>query len=188
MRCPRCGDDYRDPVEVCAECRIPLVDPAAGPRPAALLGTFDPAVADPVTALLDDQQIVHELEPTDGAVRIHVDPARREAARAELTVRWPELLAQLPREQLLAVRSAAADGQLAGWHDAPRGAWVDRAGRLRVAAEPEEERAADARRVLGPSMVALGAVLVLFGWYAGSGDLPVVAGVVLVIGGLLAPR
>ncbi len=197
MHCPRCGDEYRDDIGVCAECGEPLVRPDAPvqvpPRAGALLGTFHPDVATEVTDLLAERGIVHDTVPVDGAVEVLVDGDWRDETRAELTVRWDEVLSQLPRPQRREVLTGGgpargSDGPLAGWYDAPSGAWIDRHGRLQVPSGEQAEREADARRVVGPGMVTLGAVLALFGWYTGGSDLLLVAGVALTLAGPLVPR
>ena len=82
----------------------------------------------------------------------------------------------------------AAGGSQPGWYDAPRGAWVDRAGRVQVEAADDEESERDARRVLGPSLLTIGAVLLLFGWYAGGSAFAVLAGIALILLGVFLPH
>ncbi len=187
MRCPRCHDEYQDGVTRCSECDVALIgdDEPLPPRIDALLGRFHPVVAEAVVALLAHRRIGHEQRVADDGVEILVDRTYRDDLRAELAMRWSDVVGHLPADDMYEV--LAAGGSQPGWLDAPRGAWVDRQGRIQVeAADEESER--DARRVLGPSILTIGAVLLLFGWYAEGSALAVLAGIALVLLGIFLPR
>lgn len=185
--CPRCRDEYRDGVERCAECDVPLV-PEGAPLPPqvdAVLGRFHTAAVAAIVDVLERRGIAHELRPLDGdRVELLVDRDFRDDLRAELVVNWSGLVAALPDEER--TRIAAAGGAQPGWFDAPRGAWMDAQGRLQVERTEEEELAADARRTVGPALAAVGGMLVVFGWWAGS-EIAVVAGIAALAIGLLLP-
>lgn len=146
------------------------------------LGSFHPAVAERVEALVRGHGVAHRRADHDDHVALAVDRAWVDDLRAELVTRWPEVVGQLPDEQRGVV--TALGGELPGWHDAPHGGWVDRAGRLVV----EEPDAAGELRVMGPALVAIGAVLLLVGWYADTSPLVVVAGIAASVAGLVLPR
>lgn len=184
MRCPDCGDEYQPGIEVCADCRVPL-GAGVSPAPDRLLGTFHPLAADTLMGLLAERGIAHRAAREGEAVRVLVEDTWRDPLRAELTVGWRELVGRLPRDEMEEV--LAQGGRQPGWYDAPRGGWIDRAGRLKVAHQ-QEEREDDATRTVGPAMALAGAVLVLLGWYAaGPGWMPTL-GLVLIVLGLLLPR
>ena len=184
--CPRCRDEYREGVEQCAECGVALLPDGAAipPRVDAVLGRFHPVAAAPVVEVLERRGIAYERRELDGNdVELAVDRAFRDDLRAELVLNWSGLVASLEPEE----RAELPDGDgHPGWIDAPRGAWMDAQGRLQVERSAEEELEADARRTVGPSLAALGGVLVIFGWWGGS-ELAVVLGVVLLVVGLLLP-
>lgn len=185
--CPRCHDEYREGVERCAECGVDLLPDGAPvpPRVDAVLGRFHPVAAAPVVDVLERRGIAYERRELDGdRVELVVDREFRDDLRAELVLNWSGLIASLEPEERADI-DGGGDGH-PGWFDAPRGAWMDAQGRLQVERTVEEELEADARRTLGPSLAALGAVLVLFGWWGGS-ELAVVLGVVLLVVGLLLP-
>lgn len=188
MRCPLCGDEYQDGVTHCADCGVELLPPDATVRPRAdaLLGTFHPAVAERLTGLLRHRGIAHSTMPVDERVEILVDRAYRDDLRAELLVSWEGIVAGIDRELVYDILSEG--GRLPGWYDPPRSTWVDRAGRMQVGGDTEDEQQAESRRVIGPSLVTVGGVLVLFGWYAGSSALAVVTGIGMVLLGLFLPR
>lgn len=187
MRCPRCHDEYEDHVSRCAGCGIPLVpdDEPLPPQVDALLGTFHPVVAGRIEQLLAHRRIAYETVPANGTIEILVDREYRDDLRAELALNFGQLLAAIPPEEREAVN--ADGGRQPGWFDAPQGAWVDRSGRIQVEPADTEELDADARRVVGPSLLTVGAVLLVFGWYAGSA-VAVLTGIALVAIGLFLPR
>lgn len=192
MHCPSCGAEYEPHVRTCPDCDVALVsDPALIAPPTAHLGRFHHAVALEVAEFAGRRGI----EPTIGAaedgdgVTIRVPTSRRDGLRADLMVAWPSLFSELGPEDQQAVRELR--GPLAGWYDAPDGAWVDRQGRLRAAPPREEEEAADADRALGPALVAIGMIVLVVAWYVGPGLLRLAAAIVglaLVLLGLFAPR
>lgn len=186
--CPRCHDEYEPGVGRCATCDLPLVADGVPlpPRVDALLGVFHPVAADPVVALLARRGIAHDVVPSGDTVEVIADRAWRDDLRAELALTWGELVGGLDPESRGILLTAG--GPLPGWLDAPEGAWVDRDGRVQVDGAHGEAEEADARRTVGPVMAAIGAVLVVFGWYAGAGAGVVVAGVGLLLVGLLLPR
>lgn len=187
MRCPECGDEYQPGIGTCADCGVALRPPGVPPPalPEQVLGVFHPLVAERITALLADRGITHRSTSGDDAVRVLVDDARRDELRTELTVGWREVIRRLPREDRLEVLSGG--GRQPGWYDAPRGGWIDRSGRLRMSDE-QEERTDDARRTVGPGLVGLGSVMLLFAWYADGPGLLVFVGITLLAAGLLLPR
>lgn len=153
------------------------------------VGRFHPAAAEAVVELARRRGIPTDVEKADDSIDVLVPGEHRDDLRAQLTVAWDGVLARLDPVAQLDVR--AAGGRLAGWVDAPEGAWVDREGKLRVAASDEEERAADLGRTLGPALMAAGLLLGLLAWYMGEGRLRLltaVAGVALVAVGLFLPR
>lgn len=191
MRCPVCHDEYEPDVVRCADCDVPLLAGDA-PLPArvdALLGTFHPVVAERILALVAHRGIAADAVPADGRVEVIVDREWRDDLRAELVVSWADLVARLPDEERGEV--VALGGPQPGWHDPPRGAWIDRQGRLQVDPTDDEVEEADASRVVGPALLAIGVVLLLFAWYEGGGSSRAIA-VVLGLGsigvGLFVPR
>lgn len=191
MRCPVCGDEYEDGVVACVDCRVPLTAGAGPFRPRldGLLGRFDPALAEPVTALLERRGVAYQVLSAGEDVEVLVERSRRGDLRAELALTWPDLVAGVDDAERLRLVSETS-GNLPGWRDAPEGAWVDRRGRLQVAPSPQEEAEEDARRVAGPSLITLGVFLVLLGWYAGGSfsELSIVVGLALTVTGALLPR
>jgi hypothetical protein len=187
MHCPRCLDEYEPDVATCATCGEPLVAPGApsAPRADALLGRFHPAVAERLEGMLAHRGIAHRRVDRDDDVELYVDRTWRDDLRAELSLTWAQIVLRLPEDSALQVR--ALGGASPGWYDAPRGGWVDRAGKLVVEAE-DQERDADSARLAGPAMVTMGTVLLLLGWYVGAGPLVVLSGVALLLFGLLLPR
>lgn len=187
--CPVCRDEYEDHVVRCADCAVDLVAPGEPVPPVtdARLGTFHPAVLPSVIALLDRRGIEHDALPVaEDRIEVLVERGWRDDLRAELALHWTDLVAALPPEQRSPVM--ADGGQQPGWFDAPRGAWVDRQGRLQVDAGEDELLEEDASRQLGPSLLVLGLVLLVFGWYADASAGVVVLGLGLALVGVLLPR
>jgi hypothetical protein len=187
MRCPRCFDDHEPDVRTCTSCGEPLLPEgvAAPPRADALLGRFHPALADRIGATLEHRRVAHRVVPRDDDVEVYVERTHRDDLRAELALTWSQLVHRLPEEDVLAV--LALGGASPGWFDAPRGGWVDRAGRLVVEAE-DHESGADQARLAGPALATIGAILLLLGWYTGAGGGVVLGGAALLLFGLLLPR
>lgn len=190
MRCPRCQDGFEDHVTVCPDCGVPLVrdgDPDALGAPAvvdARLGVFHPLMAARILALLERRGISHETLTGDAGVAIVVDRAFRDDLRTELALTWADLVRRLPEEE--AAEVGAAGGSTPGWLDPPRGGHVDRQGRLVV--DTEEDAEHDAARVVGPGLVATGAILVVVGWFVLDTAAITVLGVGLAVLGVLLPR
>jgi hypothetical protein len=187
MRCPRCLDEYEPDVATCVACGETLVGPDAVPAPRtdALLGRFHPAVADRLEGVLTHRGIAHRRVDRDDDAELFVDRPWRDDLRAELALTWSQVVHRLPEESALAV--LALGGATPGWYDAPRGGWVDRAGKLVVEAE-DQEHEADTARLAGPAMVTIGTVLLLLGWYVSAGAGVLLAGISLLVFGLLLPR
>lgn len=187
--CPRCRDEYVDGVDVCPACGIPTI-PDGQPLPPQVdrvLGTFHPLLAERIEAILDRRGIAHDVLPLDGdRVEVVVDREFRDDLRAELAVNWQGLVSSLDPDDMYAV--LAAGGEQPGWFDAPRSAWIDREGRLQVEPARHEEDEAEARRVYGPMLLALGGILALFGWYADMSPTFVLVGVTMAAVGLFLPR
>lgn len=190
MRCPTCNDEYDEGVLACADCGselvpdgTPITPPA--PVPDARLGIFHPAVADSVVRLLLRRDVVHRAMPHDDEVEVYVDRRWRDDLRAELTLTWREILRLVDEDRQAEVH--AQGGSAPGWYDAPRGGYIDRAGKL-VVADDDDDQATDASRMLGPAFLTVGAILVVGGWYLVSSTALIVAGVGLVILGLFTPR
>jgi hypothetical protein len=188
MFCPRCLDEYEPHVRTCATCGLALVatDVSAPVLPEARLGTFHPSVASVLTSLLDKRRIIYRSVPEDDGVAVLVDPAWRDDLRAELVLTWHELVRGLPADEVTELLTLGGDTP--GWFDAPRGGWVDRAGRLVVDVDDGEDDARDAGRLVGPAMAMFGAILLLLGWYVGAGAIVVLVGLALLVVGLLLPR
>ena len=191
MRCPNCHDEYEDGVRTCADCGVPLIPPDApapvGGDPAAAtvsLGRFHPTVAVRITELLYRRGIEYDTVTEDDAVRVVVARAWRDDLRAEFALTWSEVVRQLPEDH--AGEVLAAGGSTPGWYDPPRGGHIDREGRLVV--DTDEDEAVDGARVVGPAVLTLGAILVVSGWLVIEMAAVTVAGIGLVIAGLLLPR
>lgn len=200
MRCPNCLDEYEAGVDRCATCRVALVPEDELPDDAAPdrlreataprtphevhLGTFHPAMAGLVVALLDERGIEHGRREHDEGVSLRVDAAWRDDVRAELLVRWDELLAELEVEDAEDVLPTG--GQAPGWLDPPVGGHIDRDGRLVVEGPAEDDP--DSSRTLGPAMIAGGVILAISAWQVVEVPALVLLGVALAILGLLLPR
>lgn len=202
MRCPRCLDDYEPHVHRCTACDVALVPaeqvsadqprerefPAPRPDPAAAaaqhLGRFHPAMATRVLVLLADRGIEAAVHQHDDHTEVAVPGTWRDDVRAELVLRWDELLAGLEADDAPAV--LAAGGHAPGWFDAPLGGHIDRDGKLVVEAPAEDD--ADSGRTLGPAMIAGGAILAVSGWLVVELPVLVLIGIGLVVLGLFLPR
>jgi hypothetical protein len=186
--CPSCYDEYDEGTTVCATCGVPLVadDAPLPPRVDRLLGTFHPILAERIEGLLLRRGIAHTAVPLDDRVEVVVDRDFRDDLRAELAVNWVALVNGLDLEDRAAV--VAAGGEHPGWFDAPIGAWIDREGRLQVDAGPDEEALADAGRLWGPTLLVIGVVVGLFGWYGQDSAFLLLVGIVTAVIGLLLPR
>lgn len=152
------------------------------------LGTFHPSMAAHVSGLLDGRGIAHAVDAAeaDGGVTVQIDPAWRNEVRSELTLRWGDLVASLPEDEVVEV--LASGGAAPGWYDPPQGGYVDRAGRLVVDAGADEEAAEDASRIVGPALLTTGVILAVSGWYVFDATAVALVGVALVIVGLFTPR
>jgi hypothetical protein len=187
--CPSCHDQYTAGTSRCATCHVPLLpdDVTLPPRVDRLLGVFHVGLVDRVTALLARRGIAHETVPAgEDRVEVVVDRDFRDDLRAELAVNWQGIVASLDPEVRAQVLTAGAPQP--GWFDAPTSAWVDRQGRLQVDAGGDEEAMAEAGRLWGPTLVVLGAVIGLFGWYGQDSGALLVAGLLMVGLGLFLPR
>lgn len=190
--CPVCRDEYEDGVGTCPddgatlvpEDRVEEVAPAPGDE---ALGTFHPRMAVELRRLLELRGVPHRLvEVDEQRTEVRVPAGVRDELRAELTVSWGQLLRVLPPDDAPPVLATGPESH-PGWHDAPRGAWVDREGQLRVATD-EDEALADAERSLGPVVAGVGLLLLLLGWIQGGSDLLYLAGGVGLVVGVLLPR
>ena len=203
MRCPSCLDEYEPDVVRCAACDVDLVtdeefdaDADAGtqprPRPARPatdsgprpLGRFHPDMVGLVLEVLQDKGVEHDVRTRDDDVEVAVEAAWRDELRAELLMRWDDLLAELDAD--LAPDVLASGAHAAGWFDAPQGSYIDRDGKLVVDAPPEDD--ADDRRTLGPALVAGGTILAIAGWQVMDVGAVIIAGVALAVVGLFIPR
>ena len=187
--CPRCHDEYADGVTTCASCGVPLLpdDAPLPPRVDRLLGVFHVLVVDRVTAILARRGISHEAVPAgEDRMEVVVDRDHRDDLRAELAVNWDGIVASLDREDVVELVRAGAPQP--GWFDAPTSAWVDREGRLQVDAGGDEEAIAEAGRLWGPTLVVIGVVIGLFGWYGQGSSILLVLGLGMAGLGLFLPR
>jgi hypothetical protein len=185
--CPTCADEFEPGMRRCPACGAPLIPDGADPPPRvdALLGTFHPLVALRLSTMLSGRRIAHEVVPADGRHELVVDRAHRDDLRAELLVNWTDIVGRMATDEMYEV--IAAGGRQPGWYDAPEGSWVDRTGRLQVEGTTDEQHLDDARRLWGPTLVALGAVIGLFGWYGQSSASLLLVGGGMVVLGLLLP-
>jgi secreted PhoX family phosphatase len=117
--------------------------------------------------------------------QIQAHPATRHDRRAELTLTWREILRLVDEERQAEVQ--AEGGSAPGWYDAPRGGYIDRAGRL-VVADDEADSETDASRMVGPAFITVGAIAAIGGWYLVDSSALLVLGIGLVILGLFTPR
>ena len=177
----------------CVDCHVALVNPAdhpgasaQQPPPAKIrLGRFHPPVADLISQLLDRRDIPYTMRLHDDAVEVLVDPTWRDDLRTELAVSWDELLGNLADDA--ATETRALGGNAPGWFDAPQGGYVDRLGRM-VVEVADEDREIDGSRVVGPALLACGAVLIATGWLLVEAGSIVAAGIGLALLGLFVPR
>ncbi|MGM0618526.1 MAG: hypothetical protein ACQEUI_10350 [Actinomycetota bacterium] len=162
--------------------------PAPRPDPAGTsvqhLGRFHPTMATQVLALIEERGIEPAVHPHDDHTEVAVPGMWRNDVRAELVLRWDELLAGLEPDDAPAV--LATGGHTPGWFDAPLGGHIDRDGKLVVDAPAEDD--ADGGRTLGPAMIAGGAILVVSGWQIVELPALVLIGIALVVIGLFLPR
>lgn len=172
----------------CTECGVALIadDQPLPPRVDARLGTFHPTVAGRIVDLLESRRIAHEQAADGDAIRLLVDRRFRDDLRTELAMSWSDIVGRLPEEEMYDVLSSG--GRQPGWFDAPQGAWVDRAGRIQMDPGHDEEAEHDAGRVLGPSLLTVGVVLLLFGWYAGPSPIAILTGIAALLLGAFLPR
>jgi hypothetical protein len=193
MRCPTCGDEYRDEsVRLCADCGVALVPagtaPGLGAPMRARLGRFHPALVDPIRARTAADLEHFETTLHDDGVDVHIGAGAEDRLRAELAVDWEQLLAQLDPEDRAEVM--AGGGRLPGWLDPPDGIWVDREGQLR--ADTSRLDPGHGARAAGPALIAGGGLLLLAAWYVGEGGLgtlvATVIGLAIVLVGIFTPR
>lgn len=202
MRCPSCRDEYEPDVVRCAACDLDLVtdeefealaDDDAQPQPRSArgvdtgprpLGRFHPDIVPLVLDVLREKGVEHDVRTRDDDVEVAVEGQWRDDLRAELLLRWDDLLAELDTD--LAPEVLGSGEHAAGWFDAPLGSYIDRDGKLVVDAPPDDD--ADDRRTLGPTLVAGGAILAIAGWQVVDVGAVVIAGVALVLIGLFIPR
>ena len=182
MSCPRCGDPHGTP-EDCAGCRVPA---ARDPGPDAVLGRFHPVVAERLERLLSQRGVRLGRQERDHDVELRVDPGQRDALRAELAMNWAQIVHGLPEERAMEV--LASGGANPGWFDAPAGGWVDRSGRLVVEPADDDPTASGTPRLAGPALIGAGLLLLLLGWFSGSGDAVLATGAALALLGVLVPR
>jgi hypothetical protein len=136
--------------------------------------------------LLDGRAIANDAITEADRVTILVARDWRDDLRAELALTWGDLVRRLPEEEAAAVLGAG--GSNPGWFDPPRGGHVDRQGRLVVNVDDDEDDEDDAARVIGPTLLTIGAVLVVVGWYVLDSGAVAVAGGGLALLGLFTPR
>jgi hypothetical protein len=201
MRCPSCFDEYEPHVRRCATCGnelVPdealrrddgsLVDPEEPEvqhldRAMRHLGRFHVALAPHVLALIEGKGIEVAQHLGDDEVTITVPGTWRDDIRAELLLRWDEVLAAVDADQAPDV--LAAGGHPPGWPDAPLGGAIDRDGRLVVDAPDDED---DRSRTLGPAMVVGGAILALSGWQVIDSPALLITGLGVMLLGVFLPR
>lgn len=192
MRCPNCGDEYEPGVAQCADCGVPLVDLDAEVEPVTRpgeidtrLGRFHPAVGEVIGGVLERRSIPHLLRRTDDEMEVLVEREWRNDLRTELAVSWNEMLRGLDEEQTEEIRTLG--GNAPGWFDAPRGGYVDRTGRMVVAADEDDDEA-DEARIIGPALLTMGAITIVVGWLVVSSPGVVIAGIAMAIAGVFTPR
>lgn len=190
--CPVCRDDFEDDVRVCpTHGEVLVARNQLPPRPVgdAQLGLFHPLLVLLVQRWLTANQTqFRTVEVDDHRVELRVPADVRDDLRASLTLNWSGFVRALEPEARQQLVDDGATGDHPGWHDAPRGAWIDDDGRLRVEASPEEEAVADASRTIGPALVIAGIVVLLLSWVTGFDAGPVLLGGGAIVLGLLLPR
>lgn len=165
---------------------VPTDELPAPPVEDASLGVFHPATAVVVASLAAGRHVpVRAIEVDARTVELRVPADARDGLRAQLAVRWGDVVAAVPEEH----RAAVADvgDRLVGWHDAPGGAWVDGQGRVRVEASAEEEAGLDAARRVGPVLSVIGLLGLLLAWISDGGPGMWLAAGAAVLLGLLLP-
>ena len=190
--CPVCRDDFEDDVRVCpvdGEVLVPRGELPPPPVDEAQLGLFHPAVVLLVQRWLRANTVpFRTVEVDDRRVEVRLPAAVRDDLRATLTLHWPDFIRALEPEARQQLADDGATGDHPGWLDAPRGAWLDDEGRLRVEAGPDEIATEDASRTIGPALVVVGVVVLLLSWVTGFDAGPVLLGGSAVVLGLLLPR
>lgn len=190
--CPVCRDDFEDDVRVCPTHDEVLVPRSALPPPPvgeAQLGLFHPTVVLLVQRWLQANQTrFRTVEVDDLRVEVRVPEDVRDDLRATLTLNWADFVRALEPDARQHLVDDGAVGDHPGWHDAPRGAWVDDNGRLRVEPSPDEVATQDASRTIGPGLVIAGIVVLLLAWVTGFDAGPVLLGGSAIVLGLLLPR
>lgn len=186
--CPVCRDDFEDDIEVCPTDRVALVPGDQLPAVAeddASLGVFHPVAARTIIELATRRGVpVRVVTVDDERAELRVPASVRDRLRADLAVRWGEVVAAVAPDDR--ARLTGSGDRLVGWHDAPGGAWVDDHGRVRVDASAEEEATIDAQRRIGPALAIVGALGLLLAWLADGGEVMwLLAGAALVLGLLL---
>ncbi|MFO7961460.1 MAG: hypothetical protein R6U94_10985 [Nitriliruptoraceae bacterium] len=141
-------------------------------------------MATQVLALIEERGIDATVHAHDDHTEVAVPGTWRDDVRAELVLRWDELLAGLEPDD--APEVLAAGGRTPGWFDAPLGGHIDRDGKLVVDAPAEDD--AEGGRTLGPAMIAGGAILVVSGWQVVELPALVLIGIALAVLGVFLPR
>jgi hypothetical protein len=183
MRCPTCGDEYRDAVRLCADCGVALVPQGARPLKERV-GTFHPTAAELVVRAARAHGIEPDTALRDDGVAVLVEGRLVERLRAQLVVSWEDLLDGLDVDERAEV--LACGGRYPGWLDPPDTLWVDREGVLQADATEGDEG-----RALGPVLVSVGLLLLVAAWYAGEGTptlVGIVAGLGILLLGVFLPR
>jgi hypothetical protein len=178
-RCPSCDERHEDDPLVCDRCGAEL-GPTEVPSDARL-GLFHPLVADRVVELLFRRGVRYGVVERDDEVEVRVDAAWRDDLRTELSLDWGEVVRHLDADEAPAV--FADGGSAPGWFDAPRGGHIDRAGRLVVSSDGDDEA-----RIVGPALLTVGSILAIVGWYVLGSGAVLVAGIGLALVGLFTPR
>lgn len=189
--CPVCRDEFEDDVRVCPTHDEVLV-PAHRLPPErigdAQLGLFHPSAVLLVQRWLTTQQArFRAVEVDDDRVELWVPEDVRDDLRAALTLHWSGFVRALEPEAQQVVAEHGSDDH-PGWYDAPQGAWIDDAGRLRVEPSPDEVAVEDASRTIGPGLVIAGVIILLLAWVTGFDAGPVLLGGSAIVLGLLLPR
>lgn len=189
--CPVCRDEFEDDVRICPTHDEVLVPAGLLPPERigdAQLGLFHPSVVLLVQRWLTSKQARYRaVEVDDQRVELWVPEDVRDDLRAALTLHWAGFVQALePEAQQVVAEHGSEDHP--GWYDAPRGAWIDDGGRLRVEPSPDEVAADDASRTIGPGLVIVGVIILLLAWVTGFDAGPVLLGTGAIVLGLLLPR